>query len=208
MQEELLCTSRPQGKVLYQSQYLRVIDGEGIRGKCYLIPSSEKKKVKRIVDNQVEDGGVRKRLTEIEMFLSTRTQMFQVQKRGDPPLSKYTLNEINLAEACKLSANDADFEANRADPSFQHCFKIQCRTNAEKIIACASEADRDQWLRCLILVLKMKRVGIDMGRVSLFTFEKFYTDQLFVACVKFGIEPEPLQLLGRDQGKENNYCPP
>ena len=43
----------------------------------------------------------------------------------------------------------------------------------------------------------MKQVGVDMGRVSLFTFEKFYTDQLIEVCEKFGIEPLPEQLIGR-----------
>lgn len=122
------------------------------------------------------------RLTEIEIFLSLQTQMFQVQKRGEPPLSKYTLSEINMVEPCDCPVTDTDYEASQADKSFTHCFKIQCRSNGVKVIACASANDRAQWIRCLTLVLKLKHADIvDLGQMCLFTFEKHYNEQLIKA---------------------------
>jgi len=52
-----------------------------------------------------------------------------VQKIGVVGVSKYTFNEISLAEVTNFAIDNADFKKNKADPSFKHCFKIQVKNN-------------------------------------------------------------------------------
>ena len=46
--------------------------------------------------------------------------------------------------------------------------------NPEKIIACASEEDRDKWIYSFNTIIKRKELGVDTEKIDLFTFDKFY----------------------------------
>ena len=82
-------------------------------------------------------------MTKIELFLNMKIQTFLVQKIGVTGVSKYTFNEIAVVEPTQppLKIEKKDFEANKADPSFKHCFRIQVKNNPLKIVACQSLED-------------------------------------------------------------------
>ena len=49
--------------------------------------------------------------------------------------------------------------------------------NPEKILTCANEAEKDQWVRCLKLVMIMNQTRISFQnatKVSIFAYEKVY----------------------------------
>ena len=50
--------------------------------------------------------------------------------------------------------------------------------NAPKIVTFETEEDRAQWLRCFGLIQEMKKLGLDFGQISIFSFEKFQKDHL------------------------------
>ena len=112
-------------------------------------------------------------MTEIEMFINMRIQTFFVQKVGVMGVSKYTFNELSTAELSDFVVDRRDARANKADPRFIYCFKIQVKNNPQKVVACASIEERDQWLRCFRMIIEMRNLGIDSGRVNIFTFEQY-----------------------------------
>ena len=46
------------------------------------------------------------------------------------------------------------------------------------MIACRSAQDRAQWIRCLSLIIEMKNLGIDSGKINIFTYEYYREQQL------------------------------
>ena len=96
-----------------------------------------------------------------------------MQKVGVTGVSKYTFNEITAVEADDTKISNRDFEACGANPDFSHCFKIQVKNNPKKLVSCASKADRNHWIRCFELIIQMKNLGIDSGKVNIFSFEQF-----------------------------------
>ena len=75
--------------------------------------------------------------------------------------------EIDLVKPCQNVQNTQK----------QHCFKLTALENSvQLILACDSENDRKNWIRCLNLIIQMKEMNIDHGKVNIFSFEKFYTE--------------------------------
>ena len=55
-------------------------------------------------------------------------------------------------------------------------------------MACASAEDRDEWVRCIRIIINMKNLGIDSSKVNIFTFEQFQKYQLDLLSKQCGIE--------------------
>ncbi len=56
-----------------------------------------------------------------------------------------------------------------------------------KVVACSSIEERDHWLRCFRMIIEMRNLGIDAGKVNIFTFEQFRKYHLKVAARSFGL---------------------
>lgn len=65
----------------------------------------------------------------------------------------------------------------------------------EHVIACASEYDRDQWLRCYKLIIQMKTAGLDLMKIDIVTFERFQNKQGRIIGKRRG--------LFEDEGEQN-----
>ena len=89
---------------------------------------------------------------------------------------KCTFSEINLAKPCQNALVGIINESNQVDSNFKHCFRLSVLENSvQYVFACVSENDRENWVRCLNLIIQMKEMNIDHSKVNIFTFEKFYT---------------------------------
>ena len=107
------------------------------------------------------------------MHINPRIQTFLVQKIGVSGVSKYTFNEVTLVENTDLEISSEEFSQSKAEVNFKYCFKIQVKNNPKKIVACASAEDRAHWIRCFELIIQMKNLDIDAGKVNMFTFEQY-----------------------------------
>ena len=65
-----------------------------------------------------------------------------------------------------------DNKMNR-NADFKHCLSVLFKNRAEIIMAFASGEDRQHWLSCLHTIIQMRDLGINCGKVSIFTFEHF-----------------------------------
>ena len=99
--------------------------------------------------------------------------MLFVQQKDLETITKVTFSEIDLAEPFQIMIKPSEFEANNIDnPIWKYCFKLAMKGKPEHVIACASEADCAQWLRCYQLIILMKKIGLDSDKINIFTFEK------------------------------------
>ena len=153
----------------YESDNL-CVDVDGVRGICYLVTRTNTS-ISGANDVQASSGSGQLRITKIELFLNMKIQTFLVQKIGVTGVSKYTFNEIAIVESTPFTIDRKDYQANKVDPSFKFCFRIQVKNNPLKIVACQTEADQRQWIRCFQLIIQMKNLTIDSGKVNIFTFE-------------------------------------
>ena len=93
-----------------------------------------------------------------------------------------------MAEPFHINLKESDFKANKVDPPiWKHCFKLSMRGKPEHVIACASVADRDHWIRCYNLIIQMKIIGLNSMMLNIFTFEKFLNHQRKVTSIRLGL---------------------
>lgn len=162
----------------YESEHL-TLNSEGVRGVCYLVNKFTQSMIS-VDDIETTQTG-RTMLTHIELFLNMHIQTFLVQKIGVASVSKYTFNEITSVETTDVAPTKKELDHYKVEHCFIHCIKLQVKNNPKKILAFASDEDRQQWVRCLQLIIQMKNLGIDSGKVNIFTFEQFRQYQLKVA---------------------------
>ena len=145
LNQEMLQQHKPKIKK-YNSDNMH-LDVDGVRGLCYLV-TRVNSSLTGTNDAEATKNSGQLRLTKIELFLNMKIQTFLVQKIGVTGVSKYTFNEIAVVEATPFQIERKDFEQNRADPSFRFCFRIQVKNNPLKIVACQTQEDHRQWIRC------------------------------------------------------------
>ena len=105
----------------YESDNMKLV-AEGVLGICYLLTRSNS--TLSGTQNLSNESLGNLKLTKIELYLNMRIQTFLVQKIGVVGVSKYTFNEITLAELSSFTIGKKDFESNDADPRFKYCFSI------------------------------------------------------------------------------------
>ena len=59
--------------------------------------------------------------------------------------------------------------------------RVQLKTFEEFILACFSASECEMLIHYFNVVIKMKKIGIDMRRITPATFDKFYKKQRKIA---------------------------
>lgn len=90
-------------------------------------------------------------------------------------MQKITFYEIDLAEAHETEPDS---------------FYLAVCQGPKKLITCASNQDRNQFLHTLQLVTQMCKLNIDFARLSPWAFEKFHADHTLKVRQKHGLPLE------------------
>lgn len=170
LNRDKLLLQRPE-PVSYESKFLKY-SNDFVRGLAYVV-GRQSEQMAALSSSCLPVGAIK--FFHIEMYLNFKTQMLLVQQKDLETITKITFNEIEAAENFRTSLRVSDFEANGVDPPiWKHCFRLAMKNKPEHVIACASEQDRDEWVRCYSLIIQMKNMGLDFTGINIFTFEKNY----------------------------------
>ena len=97
--------------------------------------------------------------------MNFKHQILIVTEEGVDGIAKIGFSEFTLAKASDpVRLTDKQYTIAQLDRrNWRYFFRISINNRQEKMIICASQSDRDQWLRVFHLILRMNSLHISQS---------------------------------------------